>query len=195
MDYMGDSLDKFIQTFLPKKTKIVFKDHNTKNRISDAAGVVSFTHIKNHEKGIQVTLADILNHKYKYTEKIGEESIFFQSRPEIEIKHLNERKKIAGYSCKKAEISYPKSNNSIKNFTIYYTDKIAIEGFTNNTPFEEIDGVLMEFQVEIYQIPMRLKAVKVQQKNISDSEFEIPSGYKTVNKKSMQEIIEFLKER
>lgn len=195
MEYMGDSLDAFVQTFLPKRMKIIFKNNNTKNEISDPTGMVAFTHIKDYNNRIHTTLVDVMKHKYKYREDLSEKSIFYQTRPNIKISRQDTMKNIAGYSCRKAEITYPTADNENVRFNIYYTDKINIKGFTDLTPFQEIDGVLLEFQLEIYQIPMRLVATKVQQKEISPEEFSIPSDYKRVNKKTMQEIIELLKER
>lgn len=195
MQYMGDSLERFVQTFLPRRMKLIFRANNTKNHISDATGLFSFTHIKNQAKGIQAILMKIMNNKYKYVEPLAEESAFFKERPEMRINHVEDTKWIAGYSCRKAKIAYPTGKKETKHFNIYYTDQIDIEGFTRHTPFQSINGVLMEFQLELYQMPFRLIATEVKRQKITDDAFTIPQDYKAVNKKTLQEIIEVLKER
>jgi GLPGLI family protein len=195
IEYMGDSLEKFVKAFLPGEMKLFFKNHNTKNHISDATGMIAFTHIKNHAKGIQTSLVDIFSHKYKYIENLGEESIFFQSESGIRVEKLDETKRIAGYLCRKARVTHPHSENPGADFNIYYTDQIDIAGFTQQTPFRGLEGVLMEFQIEMYHIPMKLIATEIKTKQISEEIFSIPPGYKAVNKKTMKEIMELLKER
>jgi len=195
MQYVGDSLEQFVQTFLPGRMKLLFRDNSIKNHFSDATGFFAFTHIKNQDKGIQTILMDIMNHKYKYVEQIGEESLFFKNRHEISINKVNDTKKIAGYTCHKAEIAYLTDEDKKMHYNIFYTDHIDIEGFTRHTPFESIKGVLMEFQIELYQMPFRFIATKVKEKEIPEKEFIIPQGYKPVNKKTLHEIIEILKER
>ena len=142
MQYVGDSLEQFVQTFLPGRMKLIFKDS-----------------------------------------------------PEMRINHEEDTKRIAGYSCRKAKIVYPTGEKGTKHFNIYYTNQIDIKGFTRHAPFQPINGVLMEFQLELYQMPFRLIASKVERKKIPDGAFTIPQNYKAVNKKTLREIIEVLKER
>ena len=195
IQYTGDSLGKFVKAFLPGEMKLFFKNHNTKNQLSDPTGMVAFTHIKHQAEGMQTTLVDIFNHKYKYIERLGEESIFFRSKSGIRVKKLDETKHIAGYLCHKARVTHPHSENPEADFHIYYTDQIDIEGFTQQTPFQDLQGVLLEFQVEMYHIPMKLIAKEIKPTTISEEIFSIPTGYKAVNKKTMKEIMELLKER
>ncbi len=192
---MGDSLEQFVHTFLPRRMKLIFKDNNTKNHISDATGLFSFTHIKNRADGTQAVLMKIMNNKYKYVEPLAEESAFFKERPEMQINHVEETKMIAGYPCRKAKVAYPSGDKGTKHFNIYYTNQIDIKGFTRYTPFQSIKGVLMEFQLELYQMPFRLIAIKVEKEKIPDDAFTVPHNYKAVNKKTLREIIEVLKER
>jgi hypothetical protein len=51
----------------------------------------------------------------------------------------------------------------------------------------------MEFQLSIYDLPMKLKAKRVVSQEIPEDYFKIPSEYKKVNKESIKKIIELLK--
>jgi hypothetical protein len=81
IEYLDDSLDSFMVGLLPKKMTIKFKNNNTINKIEGFSGIVSFTHIQNYRDKKNITLVKVLNKKYKYVEKINEESLFFEQLP------------------------------------------------------------------------------------------------------------------
>ena len=194
VQYLGDSIDRFIQSFLPDKMKIKFKNHNTKNTLKCMSGLFTITNIKKYKKSTNITLVNFIDKKYKYIESNKDPSLFFQQRPDIIIKHTDSTKQIAGYTCKESKIIYPtKKLNNNQQFSIYHTDKIDIKGFNKQTPFESIDGVLLEFQLLFYGIPMKFTATKVTGKEIPAKEFKVPGNYKRINRKTMKEIIELLK--
>ena len=194
MEYQGDSLNH-LEYLLPKKMKMYFKDNNTRNSISDLAGVVEFTHIKNQQKGTYTTLVDVFSNQYKYVEENnqGGPSVFFQSRPQINIQRTDEIKTIAGCSSRRYNIYYPDQDGTKREFPVYATKDIQIKGFTDLTPFHDIDGVLMEFQLQIYELPVKFTAIKVTSEEIPGEKFRIPAGYKQVNKQSMKKIMDLLK--
>jgi len=194
VQYLGDSIDTFIQSFLPDKMKIKFKDHNTQNTLRCMSGLFTIKNIKKYDEETNITLVNFIDKKYKYIESNNNPSLFFQHRPDIIIKHTDSTKQIAGYNCTESKITYPtKKLNNKKQFSIYHTDKIDIKGFNKQTPFESIDGVLLEFQLLFYGIPMKFTATKVAGKEIPSKEFEVPENYKRINRKTMKEIIELLK--
>ena len=194
IEYLSDSMDTFIQSFLPDKMKVKFKDHNTRNQLKCMGGVFNLTNIKKYEEGTNITLVEFIDKKYKYSEDNDEPSLFFQERPEIVIQKTDSTKKISGYTCKEAEVTISSENSGeVNQFSIYHTDKINVKGFNEQTPFESVDQVLLEFQMYFYGIPMKFKASKIKQTNIPSETFEIPRGYKKVNRETMKEIIELLK--
>ncbi len=191
IEYLDDSLQNFMSTFLPKKMTIKFKDNNTINKIESLSGIVSFSHIQNTKKGESITLVKIFNNKYKYIEKIGEPSIFYKNLPNINISRTGETKNIAGYDCAKAQITC--SDTLIKPFNVYYTNNIEISNANAHTPFRNIDGVLLQFEIKLYGIRMKLTASDILETKVSKENFHITNEYKQINKKTMKEIIKLLK--
>ncbi|MFO7829192.1 MAG: hypothetical protein R6V23_11255 [Bacteroidales bacterium] len=192
IEYMDDTLDSFMIGLLPKKMMIKFKDNNTINKIEGFSGIVSFTHIQNYKEKKNTTLVKVLNKKYKYVEKINESSLFFEELPGMKIEHMDEEKEICGFMSKKAKITLPDS--TFQPFYIYYTDDIIISNVNAQTPFKSIKGVLLEFQVKFYDLNMRLTANKIQETEISSDHFKVPEDYQNINRKTMVEIIELLKQ-
>ena len=129
--------------------------------------------------------------KYKYIEKLDKSSMFFQNIPGIFIKETGETKEIAGYTCKKAVVNC--TDPLIKPFYVYYTNEILINDPNRHTPFKSIDAVLLEFQIKLYDINMRVTASHVRSGKISGKEFEITKDYERINKKTMEEIIALVK--
>ncbi|HAN17313.1 MAG: hypothetical protein A2X13_00520 [Bacteroidetes bacterium GWC2_33_15] len=191
IEYLDDSLDRFMKGLLPKKMIVKFKNNNTINKIESLSGIVSFTHIQNSRDKKNTTLVKIMNKKYRYAEKIDESSLFFEDIPGIKIETLDEIKQVAGLTCYKAKVTIP--NREIEPFYIYYTNDIIIHKPNANTPFRSLDGVLLEFQVKLYSMNMKLTATKIVETEIDSDEFKIPEGYIPINRKTMEKILSTLK--
>ena len=192
IEYLDKSMDSFMKGLLPKKMTIKFKNNNTLNKIEGFSGIVSFTHIQNFREKKNITLVKVLNKKYKYVEKINSKSMFFEDLPNMQIELQDTVVEICGFKSHKAKITIPDSN--IEPFYIFYTNDIIINNVNAQTPFKSIDGVLLEFQLKLYDMPMRLTAKKVVETEVSTEDFKIPKGYASINKKTMIEIIELLKQ-
>jgi hypothetical protein len=192
IEYLDKSMDTFMKGLLPKKMTIKFKNNNTLNKIEGFSGIVSFTHIQNFKEKKNITLVKVLNKKYKYVEKINDKSLFFEDLPNMQIELQDTIVEICGFKSKKAKVIIPESN--VDPFFIYYTDDIIINNVNAQTPFKSVKGVLLEFQLKLYDMPMRLTARKVQEAKVSTDDFKIPEGYASINKKTMIEIIELLKQ-
>lgn len=192
IEYLDDSMDNFMIGLLPKKMTIKFKNNNTINKIEGFSGIVSFTHIQNYKEKKNITLVKVLNKKYKYIEKLNQESLFFEKLPGMQIEYIDSTTEICGFKSKMARISVPDSD--VKPFNIFYTNDIIISNVNALTPFKSIDGVLLEFQIKFYDMNMRLTASKIQSADISQDEFKVPKGYDQINRGTMIEIIELLKQ-
>lgn len=191
IEYLDESIDNFMVGLLPKKMTIKFKNNNTINKIEGFSGIVSFTHIQNYRAKENITLVKILNKKYKYIEKLNSESLFFEKLPGMKIEYTDSTKELCGFKAHKAHITAPETN--IIPFDVYYTNDIVINHVNALTPFKDIDGVLLEFQIKFYDMNMRLTANKIEAAEVSSNEFKVPKGYDQINRNTMIEIIELLK--
>jgi len=191
IEYLDDTLDRFMKGLLPKKMIVKFKDNNTLNKIESLSGIISFTHIQNARDKKTITLVKILNKKYKYSEKIDESSLFFEDIPGIKIEPVDEIKNVAGLNCQKAIVTIP--NSEIEPFYIFYTNDIIIHKPNANTPFRSLDGVLLEFQLKLYNMDMKLTANKIVETDVDSDEFKVPDGYIPINRVTMEKILTTLK--
>ncbi len=192
IEYLDNSMNTFMVSLLPKKMTVKFKNNNTINKIEGFSGIVSFTHIQNYRERKNITLVKFLNKKYKYIEKLNDKSLFFEELPGMQIEYLDTCKQICGFNSKKARITVP--NSKVEPFDIYYTNDIIINNVNALTPFKDIDGVLLEFQLKFYDMHMRLTANKIQAAEVSIEEFKVPKDYEAINRNTMIEIIELIKQ-
>lgn len=182
----------FMLDFMPRKMVMKFKEDVYSTNLSAGMGMFrsSFICDKNNNQFIQQV--KLINKKYalKLDEKGIKESI--SKNPSFTIEHTTEIKNILGYNCKKAIITV--NNEKQDAFIVFYTDKIGLKSPNWCNEFAEIDGVMLEYQYEKYDVCMRFTASKIEFKEIDDKEFEISKDYKLISEeqmdKEMREIFE-----
>ena len=144
----------------------------------------------NNKDSISSTMLKIMNKKYFCQTHFNEPSIYSSSYEGMKIDFVDETKEIAGYKCKKAIVSFPDTSKST--FEIYYTDEIKIDDLYLGSPYKNINGVLIEFQMELNNISMKLTLNNITNDEISDDVFLIPDDYERVATDSLENIFQNL---
>jgi len=176
---------------LPGEMTLKFKDNKTIGELS-SMGIFTTSVIAYPDSRKVAQLVKIMTKKYVLMLDSAEVKDLYSELPEMTIHFVDETKEIAGYKCKKAIITF--KNNIKEEFSVYYTNDIEIENSNWCTPFYEIDGVLLEYQVRKYNIEMRLTATRVINLTVDDSEFEIPPDYNKITQEEMNQIFEGFQE-
>jgi len=185
--YLENNFDNFSTNLLPKKMKLTYNNHFSKNTIESFMGIFVLSNISNTKNATNVTLLKFMDNKFYHETSKNEHACFFYGFNDIDIKFTDGTRDIAGFKCKKAIAEFP--NNDQPGFDIYYTEDIPIKSPNKNTPFEKIGGVLMEFQMKMDGLEMKLTADSYKTNAVSTEEFDIPSQYHPISKDKMQEII------
>jgi GLPGLI family protein len=162
----------------------MFKGHKTVQRVEGWGGVFKMVGISDSKKDSVTALMKILGDKFKYQCKLGEDSFGYNALDGIKIEYVEGSKLIAGFECKKA---LGKFKDQV--FELYYTEDIKIKNANWNTPFKDIKGVLMEYQISMFNINTKIQATELEKIAVDDTEFEIPEGYKSVDKKKIEESV------
>lgn len=108
--------------------------------------------------------------------------------PEINIIKTNETDTVAGVLCKKAigvftDIAQP-------HMDIYYTDEFNVQTPNWCNQFAELEGTLMMFEMEQFNLRMQLKAYEVEKIGNEEIEFLKDESYKSVNAIEMNHELE-----
>ena len=187
IEYLDNEQQNPLIMLLPKKMTTSFANNSSYTLIEGFLGTFKLIYITNNNAQKNSTLFQMMDKKYYCQTEINYPSFGYQEMENPVIKYLNSEKIIAGYNCKKAIASFPKSN--LKDIEIYYTDEIELKNPNRNNPFFQIKGVLMQFTVNLLGINMRIETQRISGKKIKPELFEIPNGFTNVSIEEMSEIV------
>ena len=173
----------------PKEMTLYFKDNYQRLSFKGSMGMYYFDFIYGDKHDTVFTLMKIaLMDKRLYATTYGENLLIFSEAPSnMELEITDETKEIAGTIAKKAVLKSPFSE--ISNIEAWYSDSISIKSPNQNTPFNQIQGVLLESEITYKDVKFIFKAHKITSKQMSDEIFKVPAEYKIT---SISEIAELL---
>ena len=186
--YSGLELDDATKAMLPKILTVMIKGNMSKTSINTVMGMQTTIYNGNDKTSVSlIDMKEIMGQKYAIqtsTEEINKE-IEEQNQPTV--KYPDETKEIAGYVCKKAEVTVIDDYGSETTFTVFYTNELGGKALNSGQAlYSEIDGVMLEYEIDSGGMTMKFTAISVKKKNISDKEFTIPDEYKTITKDELK---------
>lgn len=160
-------------------TEIIMYYNGAKTRIEQKTSMGSAIIISNAETKEQVVLIDMMGQKMalKSTKEETESSI--AEIPKAEVVVGTETKTIAGYNCKKADFT-----QDGKTSTIWTTDDIKLSNVNWQTPYKDVNGVMLEYSQKTGQdgeITMLITAKEVKKEKVKDAMFTVPTGYQEMS--------------
>lgn len=182
--------DNVMASILPDKMSIFFKDNKYLSEFNTYGGVFKNKVSIDTEKREYSQMLKIFKKRLacKYDRVDIDEMM--QDFPPFTIIESNLRDTLAGIPCKLAKgVFYDIDAEEID---IYYTDKIKVDNPNWCTPFSELDGFLMGYDVDMFDIRMRLMAQDIQELTVEEKDFEIADDYKLVSYKYIKVELEKL---
>lgn len=180
----------FEESGLPPEAMAMMKDAETvtyikgdKYRIDMNLPMQSTSTIVDNKNKNSVTLMNIMGKKFLI--KMNEANIKKEqdAAPETTIKYTNETKVIAGYKCKKAEITEKGGKGIVIN--VFYTEEIPANG--TKPVYKGLKGFPLEYSVNQGGMDMRFTAKSISKETVADSKFEIPKeGYTETTLEELQ---------
>jgi len=185
IEYYGD-IGFAPKEYMPKTLVVSFKDDKILFEISSMIGNSGILNLSNPEQDIFDTYFSLFTLRYAYSAKPGETHPGFEGMTGIEINKTSKTNIICGFNCKNAQVIIPGTD---KVYDIWYTDEINVKNPNNATPYNVIDGVLMEFFFVMGETEMHFTAENVYRKEVSDKTFERKNTYKFVSREQINELI------
>lgn len=176
----------------PDKMVVKFKDNNTINKIEGLSGGFMFSMVQNYKENQVYTLIKILGKKVFLSESIedGRYPYAYSEMPSISIQKTEQKVVFMGLNCSKAIATF---NDSLgHSFEILYTNELAINNPNRNTPFEEIDGIMLKFSAVLMKQNMQIVASSIKSREIPDDEFILPKGYEQIDEDTLEDIFELM---
>jgi GLPGLI family protein len=167
----------------PGKMTVKFKDNKLAAEMS-TMGVFTTTFIFNPAKKTLTQLVKVFDVKQACID--DEKSIAEENKKyELNFEETNDKKEIAGYTCKKA-IATMADDPSVK-FDVYYTEELNISNPNAHTPYSKLNGMLMQYRLKKFGLELEFIAKGVEKEKIANEEFELPAYYKVISKQEMDE--------
>jgi hypothetical protein len=190
--YLRNDLKNISTSLLPKAMIQKYRNHMSLNSIEGFFGTFTLSNISNNKKRTNTTQLKVMGKGYSYTGESGDYGCCFDPFNGMIISFAEGKKTIAGCECSLALATFPGVNQDT--FLIWYTQDLGIEKPNINNPFSQIDGVLLEFNLHLKSLKLRLEADKIEHPNIPWSDFDTPPEYKPCSRQKMEEILNALLE-
>lgn len=176
ISYSDMDIDPQSASMLPTESVMYFKDNMSRIEMSMSMG--STIVIANGKTGEATTLMDMMGHKIsmKMTKEDKEKMMKKnKEKVDIKIKYTEGSKKICGYNCNRAEITYDDEKNPLE---VYYTTDITAYNPNFNDQYPELKGFPLQYTVSENEMTMKLTAKEIKSGSLDKSLFEVPPGYK-----------------
>ncbi len=192
LSYIEENLKNYSEWMLPRKMVLLFNKHMTSNTIEGFLGIFSVTNITDLKNSTTATLLKFSDKKYVYYGKKGELPCCYGTMDQMKLVPVDTVKTLAGLECKAMQAVLSGSDTS--RFMVYYTNRIDVDSPNAMNPFREVEGTLMEFQIDLLNVRMHLRASRVEPKKIPARQFKVPDEYITISRTDMESILQMLLE-
>lgn len=177
--YPESELDEQSLSMMPAQSTICFKGQFSRTEMKIAMGTA--IGITDAKAGVTTTLMDMMGNKIamKTTKEDLEKERKKSGEKKPEIKITNETKTIAGYLCKKAVITMKMKDSTETKINTWFTKDISAVNslHSGGTDLSGLEGFMMEFQMQMNSLTMKMTCRSVEDVAISDSLFTLPQGY------------------
>jgi len=183
ISYPGMEIDASMAAMMPKMATLSIKENMSKFEISMGQMGKQIQIIDGEAKTV-TTVMDMMGQKFYYVQT--EDEIQAEEGAEnISVDIKDETKEISGYECTKAVVTVMENGEEMM-FTIFFTEEIGSSSLNIDNPyFKDIPGAMLEFEIATGTGTMKMEALSVDKKKLSESEFEVPEGFQ---KKTSAEI-------
>jgi GLPGLI family protein len=169
-------VDASMAAMMPKLATLTIRENMAKFEIS-LGQMGSQMQIINGDDKTVTSCMNMMGQKFYYTETEEEISEDLDENENVSVELTGETKEIAGYECQQAIVTVLNGEEEMF-FTVYFTEEIGSSSLNIDNPyFSDIPGAMLEFEIEAGGGTMKMEAISVDKKNVSDSEFEVPEGY------------------
>jgi hypothetical protein len=188
IDYPDIPKDDYMLDLMPKEMETIFADGEYRSDIIAGMGLFKTSVICNTDQEELIHSVKLLNKKYASNLSKADIKKLNPHYLSIDIKKTGKTKTIAGYECKEALVKM--KGDTTWEFKLYYTDKIRIDQPNRHSPFAEIEGVLMEYEMINYDTHMHFVAQQVIEKEVKREDILLEEDYEMVSADKLNKEIE-----
>ena len=184
--YETDSTHRKLVDLLPHRMKLLFNQDSAINVLEGFMGMYKLNSVTYFRTRKCSTLLKIPKYSFLYMGKKGESMCCFDPMDNMIVQRTDETKEILGFKCRKANISFSDSDYT---YSVYYTNEINIRNPNSTNPYKKIEGVLMEFELNMYYFKLHFMADKYFPVETTDTRFNIPKNYQELTRDQMCQLL------
>lgn len=173
MELVGDKLDPMMKAMMPSEVTTFFADGKSCMVMEGGAGFFENRLLLDPEKKLFATLTSFMGNKtarVMHTDSLAKDMADSKS----EITYTGVKKEIAGIMCEEAVLK----GDSGSTYRVFYTDELDVKApDMASTMFSEIEGMLMEYQIDMPGFKMKMTAKKISADKPDSTLFTIPKEY------------------
>ncbi len=168
---------------LPNKMEMTFKDNIYKIESVGGMGFFICGYISNNDKKEMDNYLKIISSKFvsRFNEK-GVKKLH-EDFPSFRLEKLDSTKEVAGYTCEGYRVIF--YSNVVQDHSIWFTTDIKVHDANWCTPFPQVNGILMEYQIQRNGLVIDFKANKIISDSLDINEFNVPLNYKVISNKAL----------
>ena len=185
--------DKWFERLMPKEMEMKFKGDLLKTELSFGMGMIKIAYLSDFKKRELYEMMKFMKKKNYALRNKEQVNQMMNSIPDHKITPGNATKMIAGYECKNAMVEV-KNDTTDYQFELWYTEELGVPEVNWCSPFSPIRGMLMEYQVERFNVTMKFTAKKVELIKTDPSDFTISTKYSEISSQEMMDNIAELRE-
>ena len=169
---------------LPRKMEAFYSKHYVYTRIDGFFNQFTLVQIADLKRKRVITLLDFFGTHVSYSGNTGELAAGIRNPDILELRFTKDTATIGGFLSEKIEVE-----TRDERYDIYSTPEIRVRHANISTPYQTVSHPLTAFRIQLSQLKMELTCKKSEFKPIDPEMFNIPDGYKAINRAAMEEII------
>ena len=163
---------------LPEHTTLTFSDNKQVQEVNAGMGIFRTSMITDNEQESMDYHLSLMSNKMVAHLVPLDFSLFNTESNKPTIIYTQDIDTIAGYSCKRAVAIFDKVDE--REIELWYTDQIKMTNPNWFSPFAEIKGVLLRYDMVQYGMRMRLDAISVTPGEVDQAKFVTKTDYTSV---------------
>ncbi len=187
IEYLEDQAGDIPTRILPGTMEAYYTKHHVYTRIDGFLNQFALVQISDLKHKRVTTLLSFFGSKVYYTGESGELPAGIAKPDHLKCKATGETAVIGGLNSEQMAVE---ADN--ERFNIYFTKEFSIRRPNISTPYHMVDDPLTDFRIELSRLKMHRTCLTIELKTVESEIFTIPDGYKSVNRETMEEIINSL---
>jgi len=189
--YEGADIEPAQLAQLPTESVLIIKGNKSKEE--SMMGGAYFTQILDGDEQSIIVLIEGGGQKIFFNLTKEELEALEDDDDEPKIKLLEETKVVAGYTCKKAEVTTKDEYDEDVTVAVYYCEELGSKALNFSDDFKDINGLPMEYQVKSENWTEVHTVKSVEKKKIKDVSFMVPADAEELTAEQKQQFMKMIK--